>query len=57
MAYVWNPKKRGDQDTIQEENDVIEPQEELTNVEKELRQGKDNCLVMRTERLIAYEIH
>ena len=32
MLYVWYPKKRGDWDTIHEENDVIKTREELANV-------------------------
>ena len=39
-----------------EENDVIEMQEELVNVKKQLKQGKHTCLIMRMEHPRAYEI-
>ena len=57
MLYVWYPKKRGDWDTIHEEIEAIETLEELANVEKQLKQGKHTCLVMRNEHPRAYEIH
>ena len=47
MLYVWYPKKRGDWDTIQEENDITETPEEVASVKKQLKQGKHTCLVMR----------
>ena len=40
MLYVWYLKKRGDWDTIHEENDVIKTQEELASVKKQLKQDK-----------------
>ena len=57
MLYVWYPKKQGDWNTIHKENDVIEMQEELANVKKQLKQGKHTCLAMKTEHQRAYEIH
>ena len=56
MLYVWYLKKRGDWDTIHEENDVIEMSEELASVKKKLIWGKHTCLVMRTEHPRVYEI-
>ena len=56
MLYIWYPTKRGDWDTIHEENDVIEMQEEVVSVKKKLRQGKHTCLVLRMEHPRAYEI-
>ena len=56
MLYVWYPKRRGDRDTIQQENDVIETREELVSVKKQQKQGKHSCLVMRTEHPRDYEI-
>ena len=56
MLCIWYPKKRGDWDTIHEENNVIEMQEEVASAKKKLRQGKYTCLVMRTEHQRAYEI-
>ena len=56
MLYIWFAKKRGDWDTIQEENDIIETSEELASVKKEIKQGKHTCLVMRMKHLRAYEI-
>ena len=50
------PEKRGDWDAIHEENDVIEASEDLASVRKQLKRGKETCLVMRTEHLRAYEI-
>ena len=41
---------------IHEENDIIEMPEEIASTRK-LRQGKHNCLVMRTQYPRAYEIH
>ena len=55
MLHIWYLKKRGDWDTIHEENDVIEMLEELANVKKKLKQGKHACLVMRTEHQRDYE--
>ena len=56
MVYVWYPKKRGDWDTIDKENNVIETREELANVKKQLKQGKHICLVMKMKYPRAYEI-
>ena len=56
MLYIWYPKNRTDLNTIHEENDVIEMQEELANVEKQLKLGKHTCLIMRMEHPRAYEI-
>ena len=56
MLYVWYLKKRGDCDTIHEENSIITP-EELANIKKKLRQGKHTCLGMITEHPRAYKIH
>ena len=56
MLYVWYPKNRADLNTIHEDNDVIETQEQLATVQKKLRHGEHNCLVMRTEYPRAYEI-
>ena len=57
MLYIWHLRKRGNWDTIHEENDIMETQEELASVKKKLRQGKHTHLVMRMEHPIAYEIH
>ena len=46
MLYVWYPKKRGDWDTIHEENDIIKMREELASIKKQLKQGKHACLVI-----------
>ena len=56
MLYVWYPENRTDLNTIYEENDVIEMQEKLANVKKQLKQGKHTCLIMRMEHPRAYEI-
>ena len=56
MFCVWYPKKRGDWDTIHEENDII-THEESASAKKKLRQGKHTCLVMRMEHSRANEIH
>ena len=56
MLYVWYPKKQGDWDTIHEEDDVIETQKELANLQKQLKQGKHTCFIMRTEYPRDYEI-
>ena len=56
MLYVWYPKNRTDLNTIHEENNVIETQEELARVKKQLKQGKHTCLIMRMEHPRAYEI-
>ena len=55
MLYVWCWKKRGDWDTIHEENDVIKTPEDLAKVKKQLKQGKHACLVIRTEHPRDYE--
>ena len=55
MLYVWYPKNRTDLNVIHEENDVIEMQEDLARVKKQLKQGKHTCLVMRMEHPRAYE--
>ena len=56
ILYVWYPKNRTDLNAIQEENDVIEMQEELARIKKQLKQGKHTCLIMRMEHPRAYEI-
>ena len=56
MLYIWYPKNRTDLNVIHEENDVIETQEELANVKKQLKQGKHTCLVMRVEHPRAYRV-
>ena len=56
MLYVWYPKNRTDLKVIHEENDVIETQEELVRVKKQLKWGKHTCLIMRMEHPRAYEI-
>ena len=55
MLYVWHPKNRMDLNTIQEEHDVIGP-EELARVKAQLKQGKHTCLIMRMEHPTAYKI-
>ena len=40
MIYVWYLDKRGDWDAIHEENDVIETQEELARVKKNLKHAR-----------------
>ena len=54
LLYVWYPKNRMDLNAIHEENDVIEMQDELANVKKQLKQGKHTCLIMRMEHPRAY---
>ena len=54
MIYVWYPKNRTDLSVIHKENDVIEMQEELANVKKQLKWGKHTCLIMRIEHPRAY---
>ena len=49
MLYFWYPKKQGDWDAIHEENDIIKTPEDLASVNKQLKQGKHTCLVMRME--------
>ena len=56
MLYVWYPKNRTDLNVIHEENDVIETQEELANVKKQLKQGKHTCLILRMEHPRAYRV-
>ena len=56
MLYVWYPKSGTDLSTVHEENDVIETQEKLATVKKQLRQGKHTCLIIRNEHPRAYEI-
>ena len=41
---------------IHKENDITETSDELSNVKKQLKQGKHTCLVMRMELLRACEI-
>ena len=48
MLYVWYPKKRGDWDTIHDENDIIETREKLVSIKKQLKRGKHACLLMST---------
>ena len=48
MLYLWYPKNKTDLNTIQEENDVIGP-EELARVKAQLKRGKHTCLIMRME--------
>ena len=55
MLYVRYPEKRGDWDTIQEEN--VEMPGEVASANKKLRQGKHTCLVIRMEHPRAYEVH
>ena len=57
MIYVWYPKNQTDLNVIHEENDVIEMQEELANVKKQLKQGKHTCLIMRLEHPRSYWVH
>ena len=57
ILYIWYLKEWGDWDTIHEENDVIEKWEGVASAKKKLKQGKNTCLIMRTEHLRAYEIH
>ena len=54
MLYIWYPKNRTDLNAIHEENDVIETQEELARIKKQLKQGKHTCLFMRMEHSRAY---
>ena len=56
MPCVWYPKNQTDLNTIHEENDIIETQEELMNVKKQLKQGKHTCSIMRMEHRRADEI-
>ena len=56
MLYIWYPKNRTDLKVIHEESDIIETQEELARVKRELKRGKNTCLVMRMEHPRAYEI-
>ena len=56
MLYIWYPKNRTDLSVIHKENDVIETQEELANVKKQLKRGKHTCLVMRIEHPRAYQV-
>ena len=56
MLYIWYPQYRTDLNIIHEKNDVIEMQEELANVKKQLKQGKHTCLIMRIEHPRTYEI-
>ena len=56
MIYIWYPKNRTDLNVIHEENDVIETQEELARVKRELKQGKHTCLIMRMEHPRAYRV-
>ena len=56
MLYVWYPKNRTDLYVINEENDVIETQEELANVKRQLKRGKHTCLIMKMEYPRAHEI-
>ena len=56
MIYVWYPKNRTDLNAVHEENDIIETQEELANVKKQLKQGKHTCLITGMEHPRAYEI-
>ena len=54
---MFGLKNQTDLNIIHEENYVIEAQEELVNVKKQLKQGKHTCLIMRMEHPRAYEIH
>ena len=56
MLYIWYPKNRIDLNTIQEENDIIDP-EELARVKAQLKWGKHTCLIMRMEHPRACKIH
>ena len=55
VLYVWYPKNITYLNTIQEENDVIGP-EELARVKAQLKRGKHTCLIMRMEHPRAYMI-
>ena len=56
MLYVWYPKNRTNLSVIYGENDVIKTPEELVNVKKQLKQGKDTSLIMRVEHPRAYRV-
>ena len=72
MFYVWHPKNQIDLKTIHEVNNIIETknqtdlktiheviietQQELANVKKQLKQDKNTCLIMRMEHPRAWEI-
>ena len=56
MLYVWYPDNKTDWNVIHEEKDVIETQEELANVKKQLKQGEHTCLIMRMKHPRGYEI-
>ena len=56
LLCVWYSKNRKDINIIHKENNVIETQEVLANVKKQLKWGKHTCLVMRMEHPRAYEI-
>ena len=56
MLYVWCPDNKTDLITIYEEKDVIETQEELANIKKQLKQDEHTCLIMRNKHPKAYEI-
>ena len=54
---VWYPKNRTDLNVIHKENELIEMQEELAYVKKQLKQSKHTYLIMRMEHPRVYEIH
>ena len=56
MLCVWHPKNRTDLKVIHEENNVIEMQEELARVKKQLKWGNHTCLIMRMEHPRAYRV-
>ena len=56
MLYIRYPKNRTDLNTINEDNDVIGP-EELARVKAQLKRGKHTYLIMRMEHPRAYMIH
>ena len=56
MLYIRYPKNRTDLNTINEDNDVIGP-EELARVQAQLKRGKHTYLIMRMEHPRAYMIH
>ena len=49
MIYVWYQKDRRDFNLINEENEVIETQDELTGIKRRLKVDKHACLIIRVE--------
>lgn len=56
MLYIWYPKDRKDLILINDENDVIESNNELSEIKNKLKSSKHACLTLRMEYPRSYEV-